>query len=161
MKKIIFLFSLAIILHSCSSVEILIDGCTDPYAINYNPNADNDDLSCRYEADVVFYGDVSAALYFNNLGIDWLDVYVGNSYVATLSATTGFTYVPDCYPDTEPEAAHFTLEWGDTQETTFVWTVRDGTGTIHASGTDLILATECLPMEISISLIKEYQEATK
>lgn len=180
MKKIIFFFSLAIILNSCS-VEILTDGCTDPYADNFNPNADTEDgtclytcvdpyatnynvvqtyYRCDYEADVVFYADVSAATYFNNLGLDWLDIYVGNDYVGTISATLGFTYVPDCYP-IDPDAVHFTLLWEDAISSSFTWSVRDLTGFKHYEGNDLIVANNCLPMQLTHSLFKEYQEATK
>jgi hypothetical protein len=180
MKNLLLFTILATLLNSCV-VEVKIDGCTDPYADNYNSNADNNNgsclytctdpyatnyniaqayFSCEYEADVVFYEDVAAAVYFDNLGINFLDVYVGNTYVGTLQATLGFTYVPLCYP-MDPDAVHFTLEWQNSQSSTFTWTVRDGSGTIHYSGTDLILANNCLPMELTFKKIQEYKEATK
>ena len=61
----------------------------------------------------------------------------------------------------DPDAVHFTLEWQNSQSSTFTWTVRDGSGTIHYSGTDLILANNCLPMELTFKKIQEYKEATK
>jgi len=178
MKKTILLVMLAVVINSCS-VEVLVDGCTDVYAENFNPNADNDNGSCwytctdpyainynlalnsyycEYEADVVFFEDVAAAVYFNNLGIDWLDIYVGNDYVGTLQATLGFTYVPVCYP-TDTDAVHFTLAWENSQSSTFTWSVRDGFGTIHYSGTDLILANNCLPMELTFKKVQDYKES--
>ena len=166
------------IINSCS-VDVVIDGCTDPYAINFDSNVEYDDgsclyvcndpyainfniplpyFSCEYESDVVFFEDVAAAVYFDNLGVDWLDIYVGNDYVGTLQANLGFTYVPVCYP-TDADAVHFTLAWENSQSSTFTWSVRDPSGTIHYSGTDLILANNCLPMELTFKKIQEYKES--
>ena len=47
MKNIFLLTIIATLLNSCV-VEIQIDGCTDPSAINYNADADNNDGTCLY-----------------------------------------------------------------------------------------------------------------
>ncbi len=178
MEKIIHVTILsALIFSSCK--EIQTGGCIDPLAINYESWADYDDHSClyecddpfatnyliqttfpvcEYEADVVFYEDVAAATYFDLLGIDWLDVWIGNEYVGTLQANLGFTSEPDCYP-IDPDAVHFTYQWEDASSTTFTWSVRDASGQIHYSGNDLILANNCLQMGLTWKKIKEYQDS--
>ena len=54
MKKLLLLMSFIAILMSCStdddsqSIPDPIQGCTDPQAVNYNPDADENDNSCLY-----------------------------------------------------------------------------------------------------------------
>ena len=175
MKKLLLLSTLAIFFNSC--VEVETGGCIDPYADNYESFADYDDGSClyscedpyainynlllpsyycEYEADVVFFEDVAAALYFDNINVNWLDIYVEGTYVGTLNATLGFTYVPLCYP-TDPDAVHFTLSWFNNINSTFNWTVRDETGFIHYDGTDFVSANGCLPMELTFKKIQDFK----
>ena len=183
MKKILLFSVLAIFLKSCTEVET--GGCIDPYAYNYESFADFDDGSCVYigcsdplainydmlyatnysfciyNSDVVFFEDVAAAVYFDNLGIQFLDISVEGVYVGTLQANLGFTYIPDCYP-ADPDAVNFTLEWEETTTTsqaTFTWIVRDEFGQIHYSGTETILANDCLAMELTWKKIQEYKES--
>ena len=179
MKKILLFSVIAIFLNSCDE-----GGCIDPHAYNYEDFADYDDGSCVYigctdplainydvlyatiypvciyNSDVVFFEDVAAAVYFDNLGIQFLQILVEGVYVGTLQANLGFTYIPDCYP-ADPDAVNFTVEWEDALATTFTWTVRDEFGVIHYSGTEPILANDCLAMELTWKKIQEYKEATK
>ena len=54
MKKLVLLMSFIAILMSCSTdddsqpIPDPIQGCTDPQAVNYNPDADENDNSCLY-----------------------------------------------------------------------------------------------------------------
>ena len=116
-------------------------GCIDPLAINWNPTAIFDDGSCNYTSDVVFYLDLAAAVYFDNLGINYLEVYVENNFLGQLNANIGHTSAPNCLP--QPDAITSVIEWQGSGSSTFNWEVRDITGIIQYSGTDLILANEC------------------
>ena len=56
MKKILLLNLSLITLNSCDFPDpIPVEGCTDPNAINYNSNADTDNNSCDFTADILFY----------------------------------------------------------------------------------------------------------
>jgi hypothetical protein len=133
-----------------------IYGCTNVSAPNYNPSAECDDGSCNYfQADVVFYGGLYAASYFESMGIDFLDVFVGVGndddmiYAGTLQVSLGFAYVPLCYP-IDPDAVHFTFI-SETSETSqfFVWKLLgvDNSAT-YGSGSASIEGNDCLPINI-------------
>ena len=157
MKKIIFFLSLIFLFNSC---DFETGGCTDPLAYNYESFADFDDGTCLFSSDVVFFENVAAATYFDMLGIQFLDIYVEGTYVGTLQANLGFTYVPDCFPE-DPDAVHFAIEWENSQTTSFTWTVRDEFNQIQYQGTDAIIANDCLAMELTWKKIQEYQQALK
>ena len=126
MKKLIYVTILsALIFNACKETET--GGCIDSLAINYESWADYDDGSClyqcddpyatnynvttnypvcEYEGDVVFYLDVPAAQEFTNLGIPFLDVYVGNELAGSMPTNIGFTSTLTC-SDTDPEPVYF------------------------------------------------------
>ena len=158
MKKILLFSALAIFLNSC---EKSISGCIEPAAINYNNNADYDNGSCSYIADVVFYLDVAGALYFTHVEeIQELWIYVEGVEVDYLDASIGFNYIPLCYP-IDVDAVNFSYEWDNALAATFTWTVVDEYDVVHYEGTDVIGANDCLPMELTFKKIQEYKEATK
>tara|TARA_B100001758_G_C18270606_1_gene536156 strand:- start:114 stop:680 length:567 start_codon:yes stop_codon:yes gene_type:complete len=188
MKKIFLLLTICTFLSSCTK-DKGIDGCTDSYAVNYNPNANYEDGSClyecadpyavnfnilspyygcEYEADVIFYLNEFASDYFSSMGISLLDVWVENQYVGTLNTNLYINGgIPNCTDDYGTAAVNFILAWNDQNlssnfwETTFNWSVRDPSGFIHYNGTDLALSGNCLPMMLSLKKIQEYKQATK
>jgi hypothetical protein len=133
--------------------------CNDPYALNYNELSEFFQTYCQYIADVTFYLDVSGASYFDNLGVQFLDIYVEGSYVGTLQGNLGFSFIPDCDPP-DPDAVNFSVQWDNNNtisNTSFTWTVRDGSdGFIYYQGTDLISANDCLTLGLSNKKILDY-----
>ena len=187
MKKIFLLLTICAFISSCTS-DKGIDGCTDSYAVNYDPNANDEDGSCLYEcADpyavnaallspygciyeggIIFHLDESASDYFTNLDISLLDVWVENQYVGTLNTDLYISGgIPNCTDDYGTAAVNFVLEWNDqyadsnSWQTSFNWSVRDPSGFIHYYDTDIALAGNCLPMKLSYKKIQEYKQATK
>ena len=155
MKNILLLFSFALLISSCETSR---SGCTDPYAYNYESFADYDDGNCLYTSDVVFYEDVAAAIYFDILGVEWLDLSVDGIYIGTLDATLGLTYVADCF---ESDAIVFALDWVDASSSSFTWVIRDETGFIHYEGIEVVLPNDCLPIGLTFKKITDYKESKK
>ena len=93
MKKIL-LFSLSLItLISCETNSIPVEGCTDPNAINYNPQADINNNSCDFTGDIIFYLDAAAGIYLYNEGVDKLTFYIdGNKKRTTVGNKNSVLY---------------------------------------------------------------------
>ena len=176
MKRILLFILIAPFFNSCDTET---GGCTDPLADNYQKYVDYDDGSCLYvqcydleainynvlsninyqyciyNSDVVFYLDVEGAVFFDNQGVNFLDLYVESEYVGTLQTNLGFSFIPNCYP-IDPDAVHFTIEWENATTGTFLWTVRDESGFMWYNGTENILPNDCTSMGLTWKKIKEY-----
>ena len=106
MNKLVLITSIVTLsLASCMERANIIDGCTDPAAINYDNNINYDDGSCTFQADVVFFYDIITANELNAAEFDRLDFYIeGNpgSYEWVGSESPNFIYggIPNCYEAT-------------------------------------------------------------
>ena len=178
MKKLIYVTILsALTFSACEKSKT--GGCIDPAAYNYESFADYDDGSClyecndpyatnylvttnypvcKYEGDVVFYLDGVAAQEFTNAGITFLDVYVGNDWAGSMLTNVGFNGTVLC-TDPDPEPVYFTYLWEDEVTTTLTWTVRDGSAFPWYSGTDLVVANNCLSLQLTWSMVQAYQDS--
>jgi hypothetical protein len=153
MKNIILLLSITLLISSC---ERSTYGCIEPAATNYNINANYDNGNCTYISDIVFYEDVAAAIYFDIIGVEWLDLSIDGEYIGTLDATLGLTYTPDC---NEVDAIAFSLEWENSHSSSFTWVIRDENGFKHYEGAEVVVPNDCLPMELTFKKIQDYKES--
>jgi len=139
MKNLIYITIISMLIFSACTVEIRIDGCTDPMAYNYDPQADDDDGSCLYilgctdpladnydpqagleplngcdySCDVVWYLTVSAAVFMDQWNIDYYHFFLKNENTSFgyLGAGTAYSYVPDCIPQLDASTLVETFSW--------------------------------------------------
>ena len=77
---------------SCSKEK----GCTDLNAKNYSETAKEDDGSCVYEGEIVFWYGKATADSLTNIGSVSLTYYVDNDIVGSSAADVYYTSTPDC-----------------------------------------------------------------
>ncbi len=68
-----------------------VNGCTDPSATNYNSSANTSDGSCVYTGDIVFYQMVGGG--FGTTTVNILDA---SSHFASATITSDMTGTPSC-----------------------------------------------------------------
>ena len=162
MKKIL-LFSLSLItLISCETNPIPIEGCTDPNAINYNNQADIDNNTCDFTADILFYLTQSAGGDLGNAGVDKLTFYINGNNIGSQYADNDGLFItapeqdpPDCFNN------YFTtgsVYWEDNSWSTVSLEAIDETDYVWFSETSQIGANECLIVGITSKKLKVYQE---
>ncbi|MCI5058638.1 MAG: hypothetical protein MRY83_21180 [Flavobacteriales bacterium] len=103
MKKVLLLLSICLLLLGCNKTEIR-QGCTDPGALNYNINANNDNGSCKYPT---------------SLFVDFRSHYFANKQIKVIGEHTnrvaitdqnGDTYLANLYPEEVTICANHVIE---------------------------------------------------
>lgn len=141
--KFHFVYFLAIVLMSSCVKE---QGCTDPNADNYSSTAEENDGSCNYEGDVVFWYGESAAEFLIGDGATTLYFYVDNQVVGSEAANLYWTSAPDCGQNS---SITVTKNLGTGTNRSYEYEVQDQTGWVYWSGVVNFTANTCLQIELN------------
>jgi len=156
MKKIL-LFSISLItLISCETTQI--EGCTDSNAINYNYQADINNNTCDYTADILFYMNVDAAIFFSDNNVQKLTFHIDGNQIGSQYNDGGFYYsngVPSCFDNLFTTGSVY---WSQISYNSIYWEAIDENGDIWYDNNSTLVANECLAMELTAEKLKAYQE---
>ncbi len=90
------LATLGLFLLMNTGCEITFRGCLDPEALNFDATADEDDGSCLYEGQAVFWYDASVAEDLDAYLSDSLTFYIDGEPMLTVETNTYWLSAPDC-----------------------------------------------------------------
>jgi hypothetical protein len=121
------------------------DGCTDPNAVNFDSEADNNDGSCQFEGEVVFWYNEAAADGLIDFGSNSLTFYVDGAVVGSTAANVFWTAGPACGAN---GSITVTRDLGNTTNIALPYRVEDDFGDVIWDGIVNFSANTCEAVEL-------------
>ncbi len=145
MKKISFIpfgiFLIAGILFTGCKKE----GCTDGDATNFSEEADEDDGTCKYEGEVIFWYGKATSEFLVGDGAQTLTYYVDNAIVGSTAATVFDTAEPACGQN---GSITVTRDLGSEKSQTATYSIKDQTDHEYYKGSVTFAANTCEATEL-------------
>lgn len=160
MKKTLFLimyFSLInglVLMDGCIEKKTPIKGCMDIDGINYNVLAEEEDGSCLYEAEIVFWYNQAVVNELIAEHVGYLK-YTVNGIWNTSSVPVSSVYwtsAPDCFAN-DSYSTSIDLDHGKTQSLSLK--VTDNTGYEYWNSTLNLVGNTCLKVELTLNSMKK------
>jgi len=144
MKKLLLLFiPLLFFINGCDKD---IYGCTDPDSTNYYPNANVNDNSCTYEAEVLVWWDENFQSYASWMwGPISINTYIDGEFAGAVATTMYWTGVPSCENATVKEI----VDLGYIKQKEVLIEYRISSSTSYYQFVTVV-ANTCNPVQLSI-----------
>lgn len=136
MKNLLLILAVTIFVN-CNKVP----GCTDVDAENYFFEATEDNGSCSYRGNVVFYQDAQSSDNMLNDGITYVKLYINDVFSDRMQANTRFSFIPTC---DHPDAMQLgNRGMGNLKSESLRYTLKDQNDVILISGSFVVEGNTC------------------
>lgn len=139
-------FSLLVIITASSCKKEKVKGCMDSQSVNYNSAAEEDDNSCRYEGEIVFWYDASESALLIGDGATALSYYVDGVLVGSSATSTYYPSAPICGQN---GSITVTKDLGSSKTMSATYSVKDQTGFEYYTGTVDFEANTCTNYQLN------------
>ena len=124
------------------------EGCTDPDSITFDAEADEDDGTCQYEGNVVFWYNQTASEGLIAADAQSLKFYVDEELIGSYASDVYFTSSPDC---TTASVVTSKKDLGTDKKKSFSYKVIDDDDFTWWEGTIEYEANTCIALELQWS----------
>jgi len=128
--------------NSCKKAKI--KGCTSSQATNFKSDAEEDDGSCSYSGEMVFWYDQTAANMLSSAGVTGIYYYVDGSLGGS-SANVYYSSAPSCGGN---GTVTVSKTWKGGTSSGSSYSVKDQTGTVIGSGSVTFNANTCTKLQL-------------
>jgi hypothetical protein len=129
-----------------------IKGCMDKDSQNYDPTAQEDNGSCLYEGQVVFWYSQTASAGLIADGATALTFYLNSQVIGSSAASVYWTTAPDCGQN---GSITVTEDLGKVKTHAYSLSVKDQTGHEYWTGTVNVDANTCTLYQLTWSARKK------
>jgi hypothetical protein len=122
------------------------EGCTDSDSINYNADAKEDDASCQYEGEEVFWYNQATAEALLADGATSLTYYVDGQIVGSSAVSVYWTAAPNCG---QTGSVTVVKALGNVKNKSYAYSIRDQTGYEYYTGVTNYTANTCTATQLT------------
>ncbi len=128
--------------NSCKKAKV--KGCMNSSATNYKSDAEEDDGSCSYTGNIVFWYDQSTANVLSSAGVTGVYYYLDGS-LAGSSANVWFATAPSCGGN---GTVTVSKTWRANPASGSNYSIKDQAGTVLGSGSVTFDANTCTKVQL-------------